>query len=155
MNRIAVIRVRGKVNVSKDVEATLKMLGLNAQNHCVLISDSPVYAGMLQKVKDYVTWGKVSKEDVQLLLKARGELIGNAVLTEAYLKKNTKFSSIEEFAEAFVNFKAELDDIPNLKKVFRLHPPRKGYKSIKKPFNLGGALGNRGEEIGKLLYRMR
>jgi len=155
MNRIAVVRVRGRVNASKDVEATLKMLGLNAQNHCVLISDSPVYLGMLQKIKDYATWGKIDKEDVEQLLKERGELAENAVLADTYLKKNTKFSSIEDFAEAFASFKAELDDIPKLKKVFRLHPPRKGHKTIKKPFSMGGALGNREGEIGKLLYRMR
>jgi len=158
MHRIAVVRVKGKINVNRDIEATLKMLGLTAQNHCVLISDAPSYLGMIQKVKDYITWGSVGKEEVSLLLKMRGELAGVAgarTLTDEYLKKNTKFSSIDKFAEAFVGFKAELSDIPGMKRIFRLHPPRKGHRTIKKPFNLGGALGNRGEEIGKLLYRMR
>lgn len=154
MNRIAVVRVRGKINVNREIKDTLKMLRLNAQNHCVLISDAPTYLGMLQKVKDYVTWGKVGKEEVALLLEKRGELEAGK-LTDEYLKKNTKFSSIEKFAEAFASFKAELDDIPNLKRVFRLHPPRKGHKTIKKPFSMGGAIGNREKEIGKLLYRMR
>ncbi|HNR25150.1 MAG TPA: 50S ribosomal protein L30, partial [Methanobacteriaceae archaeon] len=41
-----------------------------------------------------------------------------------------------------------------LKPVFRLHPPRKGYKDIKKAFNEGGTLGYRGEDINHLLKRM-
>lgn len=42
------------------------------------------------------------------------------------------------------------------KKFFRLHPPRKGFerKGIKLPFNIGGAYGNRGKEINKLIMRM-
>lgn len=39
------------------------------------------------------------------------------------------------------------------KKVFRLSPPSKGYKSIKKPFPKGD-LGYRGDKINDLLERM-
>ncbi|MGB9748245.1 MAG: uL30 family ribosomal protein [Candidatus Woesearchaeota archaeon] len=40
--------------------------------------------------------------------------------------------------------------------IFRLNPPRKGFerKGIKKPFNLGGAYGYRGEKINELIKRM-
>jgi len=169
MHRIAVIRVRGKVNINREIKKTLEMLRLKAQNHCVIIKDTPAYLGMLQKAKDYITWGIVTKEDVSLLLRERGELdlskikikdeedlklLKSRKITDDYLKKYTEFSSISEFAEAFVNFKAELKDIPGLKPVFRLHPPKKGWKSIKKHFKLGGALGNRGEKMSELLKRM-
>ena len=169
MHRIAVIRVRGKANVNKEIKKTLEMLRLKAQNHCVIIKDTPAYLGMLQKAKDYITWGSITKEDVSLLLRERGELdlskikikseeelklLKSRKITDDYLKKYTKFPSIDEFAEAFVNFKAELSDIPGLKPVFRLHPPKKGWKSIKKHFKLGGALGNRGEKMSELLRRM-
>ncbi len=42
------------------------------------------------------------------------------------------------------------------KKFFRLNPPRKGFgrKGIKKPFSVGGALGNRKEKISELVRRM-
>lgn len=42
------------------------------------------------------------------------------------------------------------------KKVFRLSPPVKGHArgGIKKPFTLGGALGNRKTEINKLVKKM-
>jgi len=38
--------------------------------------------------------------------------------------------------------------------VFRLNPPKKGYKSIKKSYKEGGALGYRGEKINNLIQRM-
>ena len=155
MKRLAVVRVRGRVKVNQEIEDTLKMLRLTRANHCVFIDNRPSYLGMLQKVKDYVTWGEVDEEDVALILKHRGELIGGKKLTDEYVKEKTKFKSIDDFAKAFVNFKAELKDIPDLKPVFRLHPPRKGYRKIKRSFSEGGALGYRGKEIGSLLYRMR
>jgi len=155
MKRLAVVRVRGRVKVNREIEDTLKMFRLTRVNHCVFIDDRPSYLGMLRKVKDYVTWGEVDEEDVALILKHRGELIGGKKLTDEYVKEKTKFKSIDDFAKAFVNFKAELKDIPNLKPVFRLHPPRKGYRKIKRSFSEGGALGYRGKEIGSLLYRMR
>ncbi|MBI4143693.1 uL30 family ribosomal protein [Candidatus Woesearchaeota archaeon] len=34
-------------------------------------------------------------------------------------------------------------------------PPRKGYGSIKRNYNQGGALGNRAEKISELLRRMQ
>jgi len=43
------------------------------------------------------------------------------------------------------------------KKVYNLHPPRKGYgrKGVKVPFSLGGALGDRGDKINDLIRRMQ
>ncbi len=155
MRRLAVVRVRGHVGVSREVEDTLRMLRLTRVNHCVFIDDRPTYAGMLQKAKDYITWGEVSAEEVALILRNRGELVGGKKLTDAYIKEHTKFKSIDDFAKAFVEFKAELSDIPNLKPVFRLHPPRKGYRGIKRSFVEGGALGYRGEAMKELLRRMR
>jgi len=40
--------------------------------------------------------------------------------------------------------------------VFMLHPPRGGFerKGVKKPFSLGGALGDRKEKINDLLKKM-
>ena len=155
MRRLAVVRVRGKVGVAREVEDTLRMLRLTRVNHCVLIDDRPTFRGMLQKAKDYITWGEVTREEVALILRNRGELEGGRRLTDAYVKEHTSFKSIDDFARAFVEFKAELSDIPGLKPVFRLHPPRRGYRGIKRSFAEGGALGYRGEAMRELLRRMR
>ncbi|MFH1774995.1 MAG: 50S ribosomal protein L30 [Methanobacteriota archaeon] len=152
--RIAVVRVRGRTRIRKDIEDTLKMLKLTRVNYCTIVDDRETYSGMLSKVKDYVTWGEVDEEDVAAILKNRGELVGGKKLTDDYVKKNTKYSSIGAFAKSFVSFEAELQEIPNLNLFFRLHPPRKGYKGIKRSIKEGGALGNRGK-LKELIYRMR
>lgn len=153
--RLMVVRIRGSVNVNRDIAGTLEILRLRRVNHATFIDDRQSYRGMLQKVKDYVTWGEVDHKDISLILENRGEVEGNGKLTDKYVKTNTSFKSIKEFAKAFVEFKAELADIPGLKPIFRLHPPRKGHKGIKRAFSVGGSLGNRGGKIKELIYKMR
>ena len=47
-----------------------------------------------------------------------------------------------------------LTHIPGLKPLFRLRAPKGGWRSTKKPFTLGGALGYRGRSINELVRRM-
>jgi large subunit ribosomal protein L30 len=109
---------------------------------------------MLQKVKSYVAWGNIDGETLCELLKKRGMLEGHKRLTSAYVKDQTIFNDIESLAKAVVDGKATLRDVPKLKLVLRLHPPRKGHKGIKKPFP-EGVLGFHGSDINKLLITMR
>ena len=74
----AVVRVRGQVGLRNDVRDTLRMLHLTRTNHCVLVPETDAYRGMLQKVKDFVTWGEVTPETVQCLLAARGRVAGES-----------------------------------------------------------------------------
>ncbi|MEN4016952.1 MAG: 50S ribosomal protein L30 [Methanobacterium sp.] len=150
---IAAIRVRGRTGIKKDISDTLDMLRLTRINHAVLIEKNPSYKGMLQKAKDYITWGEVDQETVSKLLSKRGKIAGNVKLTEDYLKENTDFSSVEELSRALLDSGAKLEDI-GVKLVFRLHPPRKGYEDIKKTFKESGSLGYRGEKISDLIKRM-
>jgi large subunit ribosomal protein L30 len=132
------------------------MLRLNRLNHCVIIDDRESYLKMLQKVKDMVAWGELDEKGTTSLLSKRGRLTGDSRLTDEYLKEHTSFKSIKGFAKAFCSGKAELRDIPGLKPVFRLHPPKKGHRrgGIKNPYSLGGALGPRGSEINALVQKM-
>ena len=50
---------------------------------------------------------------------------------------------------------AKITDVPLLKPVFRLHPPRKGHAGIKRTAQQGGVLGNHGDDIKALLNKMR
>lgn len=154
MVKLAVVKVRGDVGARQDVRDTLRMLGLTRVNHCVLIDDSPTYKGMLQKTKDLITWGEVSKETIDTLLRKRGRLVGDKKLTDEYFKSKTQFPSIVELVDAIYSGKVEPSAVPGLKKVFRLHPPRKGYEATKRPFRDMGSLGYRGEKINDLLARM-
>jgi large subunit ribosomal protein L30 len=151
----AVVQVRGVVNTRQDIKDTLKMLRLHHINHCVLVADTPENLGMIRKVQDYVAYGEVDAGTLETLLTTRGRVVGDAPLTDEYVKSNSTFSNIVEFAMALSKGESKLRDIPGLKPVLRLHPPRKGYKTTKRTFVQGGALGYYGQEINTLLYKMR
>jgi large subunit ribosomal protein L30 len=148
----AVIRIRGRVGVRKEIEDTLKMLRLNAVNNCIVVPENPDYKGMIEKVKDFVTWGEIDFETFLAMVKKRGRLEGNKRLTEENVKE-LGFGSIEEMAKTVFEGKVKMKDISKLKPVFRLTPPSKGFKSTKEHYPKGD-LGYRGKEINELLEKM-
>ncbi len=150
----AVIRVRGTVNVRHDIKKTLQMLRLHRVNHCVIVEENETFKGMLQKAKDYITWGELDKDTLVELIKKRGRLIGDRPVDDEYIKSSTPYKSVEEFAEAIIDGKIRYRDLPDIKPVFRLSPPRKGYEGIKRAYSVGGALGYRGKDINDLIKRM-
>jgi len=122
--KLAVVMIRGLVGIKFDIKKTLEMLRLRKKNVCVVIDDTPSNRGMLIKAKDYITWGEIDDATYKSLLEKRG-------------KKDPK-------------------DPKKMKPFFNLSPPRKGFerKGVKKPFSVGGALGNRKEKINDLIMRM-
>lgn len=148
----AVIRLRGSVGVRKSIKDTLKMLRLNKINHCVIVPETKSFKGMLDFVKDYVTYGEINKETLTKLLEKRGRLPGNKPLSKENLKEITGFDSFEDFADAILKGKVKLKDY-KIKPVFRLNSPRKGLKSKKKHYPKGD-LGYRGKDINELIERM-
>ena len=151
---LTVIRVRGASDVFHEIKDTLKMLHLSRICHATLVDDRPSYIGMLRKARNYVTWGEVSLENIVLLLKKRGRVVGNRKLTGEYVKE-IGYGSLEDLAEAIYVGKVEFGRLPNVKPVFRLHPPKKGFKGkVKRSFAAGGVTGYRGEAINDLIKRM-
>jgi large subunit ribosomal protein L30 len=130
--KFAAIRIRGKVRVTYGIKKTLDSLNLYRQNWCVILDKDPRTVGMLNKVKDYVTWGEVTEENIKSLFEKRGEPYsgpsGNFV---EYNKKKYKM-------------------------FFRLNPPIGGYerKGTKISFSDGGALGYRKDKINDLIGKM-
>ncbi len=151
---LALIRVRGIINVKNDIRDTLTMLGLGRVNHCVLVDETPQYMGMVRKVKDYVTWGPIDVETATLLLKERGRLEGRKPLVESNLKEMGEFKSFEDMGKAIAEGQVNWSKLDKTVRVFRLHPPRKGYEGVKRSYTMGGALGDRGEGINPLIQRM-
>jgi len=151
---IAVIRVRGTVNVNPKIKTTMENLRLFKPNHLVLISEDNVSKKMAEKAKDYVTFGEVSEETLAKLLAKRARLEGNKKVTLDYLKEK-KVSGFEGLAKSLIEGKIKLKEL-GIVPVLRLHPPRKGHKraGIKKSFVVGGALGYRGKEINRLIISM-
>ncbi|MDH7517972.1 MAG: 50S ribosomal protein L30 [Candidatus Thermoplasmatota archaeon] len=150
----AVVRVRGTVNIKPDIKKTLKLLSLSRANHCVLVEETPSTKGMLQTAKDYVTWGEIDREVLSKLIKRRGKLEGDQDITDDYIKSATSYDNVEMLSEAIIEKKISYKEIPNVKPIFRLSPPKKGYDGIKMSFVKGGALGYRGKEINRLIERM-
>jgi large subunit ribosomal protein L30 len=97
--------------VNPKASKTLELLKLRKKHSCAVVPATPVFLGMLQSAKDFITWGEISGE------------------TLAKLKKSGKG-------------------------VFKLKPPKGGFRSIKKDFKSGGDLGYRGSDINKLIVRM-
>jgi large subunit ribosomal protein L30 len=150
----AVVRIRGDINVKPDIKRTLHLLHLYRVNHCVLVRNSPVNDGMLNKVKDYVTWGEIKPELLARLIVTRGRLTGNRPIKPDYIKQETKHESLVTFAGAIVDGKDELSSLKDVKPLFRLHPPLQGHEGVKRSYKAGGALGYRGESINDLISRM-
>ncbi|MFH1126318.1 MAG: 50S ribosomal protein L30 [Candidatus Altiarchaeota archaeon] len=153
--RLAVVRVRGSIHMKPKIKKTFQLLKLNEPNHCIVIDNRTEYMGMLSMIKDYVTWGEINPSIMEKLLKGRGMIEGGK-LSDKFMKEKTTHPAIGDFVKAYMDFKAELSDVPTLKKIFRLNPPRKGFErlGIKKPYSIGGALGYRSDRINSLIERM-
>jgi large subunit ribosomal protein L30 len=151
---LAVVRVRGIPNASRDVRETLEMLHLLRVSHATLLDNRPAYLGMLRKAQHYVTWGEISKDNITLLLREKGRLVGNKELTDEYAQE-IGYKTLGDLAEALCKVEVEYKNLQDIKPVFRLHPPSKGYKGKTiKSFKMGGATGPRGEAINDLVKRM-
>jgi large subunit ribosomal protein L30 len=150
----AVVRIRASINVNEDIKETMILMRLNRANHCVLLAQTPQNIGMLNKAKDYITWGEVDAVTLAKVLYARGELSGRRKLTDEQVKVSTKCKDINDFAKLLVAGSVKLSDVKDAKPVIRLHPPVKGYEGVKRSYVVGGALGYRGKDINKLLLRM-
>ena len=149
--KIAVILIRGMVGIHPDVKRTLELLRLKKKHACVVIDDTEVSSGMLQRVKDYTTYGTIDESFFAKMIEKRGELVGKK-------KVDSKFDAKKVAKEYFAG-KLKLNEFEtkySLKPYFRLAPPVKGFerKGIKKPFAVGGVLGQRGEKISDLISRM-
>lgn len=152
----AVIRIRGIPDTPADVEYTLNLLKLRRKYSLVIYpKDLPGLEGMLRKVKDWVTWGEIDEETLALLLEKRGRDKGGLKLSRDILKKFFNVDSFEELARKILSGEIVLHKQDVIKPVFRLHPPRGGFKgSIKKPIGDHGELGYRGSGINDLIKRM-
>ncbi|RLI08923.1 50S ribosomal protein L30 [Candidatus Bathyarchaeota archaeon] len=151
---LAVIRIRGTVNVPEPARYTMALLGLHRNCHATLIDDRPSYLGMLRKAQVWLTWGEVDLETLTELLRRRGTLKGGKPITDDYARR-LGFESLEDLAKAIYELKVDFRSLPDVKPVFRLHPPSGGYRGkVKRSFREGGAWGYRGTAINDLLKRM-
>jgi len=138
--KLAIICLRGNVDTPQPIIDTLHLLNLRRKNHCGVVPDTLTFRGMIDKVKDLVTWGEIDEETFEAMLKARGEEFKGRVSDS---KQKYSYRCLEVKGKKYKNY-------------FRLSPPRKGFerKGIKVSFKAGGALGYRGSKINDLIRRM-
>lgn len=128
MNKlILVIRLRGIQGVPEKIYSNLKTMGLHRRHSARIVRNSLINQGIIKKIKDYTTWGYLSESfDFEKLVEAK------------------KLLFEENLQNELLNDKV---------KSFGLNSPRKGLRSIKKPYNRKGDLGFR-PDIQKLVLRM-
>ncbi len=128
---IAVVRIRGRVGIRSTTAETLKRLRLKRINNCIIAEATKSYEGMIKKCNNYIAYGEIDEPTLKKLLKKNSIEIGLDKLADEGISKKLK------------------EIMP-----FRLHPPRHGYKSIKRGVNQGGSLGYMGTGINELINRM-
>ena len=139
---IVIIRISGIPEMPEKAGETLYRLRLRRKYSCVLLNETRENAGMINRVENFVAYGRIDKETLTELIKARGNAIGN---------KKIKIEA-EKIAGELLESKTEknLEDF-GLKPFFRLHPPRGGIDS-KKHYPMG-VLGEN-KKINELIRRM-
>lgn len=136
------IRLRGTVGLKKEIKDTYLMLRLKKTNWATILPEQQPYTGMIDKVKDFSIYGKISDDALMQLL-------------EKKLKDNSgKPASKDLIKKAFEAIKSGklLKDVKEVQPVLRLNPPIKGFKGgIKKTVKQGGVLGTHDsiDEIAK------
>lgn len=151
---LVVVRLRGSVGIPKEVERIFEFTHLPRKNHATVITNSPSFAGSLQRLKDYATWGEVSKDVLAQLIRKRGRLVGGERVTDEYVKEALGYDSIDALAEAIRDSEVDFWKIEDVKPLFRLHPPKGGFRRrVKRPYP-EGELGYRATAIDDLLTKM-
>ena len=145
-----IVRVRGSLHARRDITETLRLLHLTRPNHATVVPEEPAYRGMITKVQGYVTWGEADDATVGRLLEARGETAdGRRLSAETLAPRGQDLAGLAKTVTG-----QGLLTVDGLRPLFRLKAPRGGWRSTKKPFARGGALGYRGGQINELVQRM-
>ncbi len=140
----AIIRVRGRIGLNKKIKDTFSMLRLPFSHSCTLLPDTPVYKGMIKKLKDFIIFGSISdavlKELLTKRLKRKDKKLVDAKIVDKVIKA--------------LNSGKLLKDVEEVIPVLRLHPPVKGFKGgLKKTVKQGGQLGFH-DSVDDLIKRM-
>ncbi len=154
---LVAIRLKGEFGTPYTLGTALTTLHLKRKFNAVIVENKPESIGMLRLVKDYVTWGDVSTNEVAILFRERGEFSGGAPMTDETVKKKLGEATIQDLASALIKGRISLRTLwqSGLNPVFRLRPPSGGFEgSIKRTYTSRGELGNRGPAIAALLTRM-
>lgn len=135
-----VVRMRGTVNVPYWANTTLESLNLSKKFRATIVPESTEYLGMLNRIRQLVTWCRVDNETVKDLLDKKGRKTASQPLKESDLPK--EYGNLDKLAIDIANDTVVLSKLNGIKPWFALNPPRGGFKkSVKKQTTQNGILG--------------
>lgn len=138
---IIVIRINGMVGMNSDMQEALFRMRLRRKYAAVLIKPTPENMKLIQKVRNFISFGDISKETLVELIKKRAQPISKGAKIDA------------EKIAAEVESKG-LENL-GLKPFFRLHPPRGGIESkVHAGTRKKAVLGDMKDKINELVRRM-
>ncbi|MFA5953773.1 MAG: uL30 family ribosomal protein [Candidatus Pacearchaeota archaeon] len=73
MSKIAIIRIKGKIGIKKEIIDTLDRLRLRKKYACVVIEDTKENIGMIKRVHSFVAYGNIDDETYKELVNKRGK----------------------------------------------------------------------------------
>jgi len=137
---LALIRITGLTRMDTKVEETLQRLRLRKKYTLVFVKEVPEMLGMVEKVRNFVAYGKVDEKMIAEIIKARGKVLGD---TKAKVKDAEK-------AAADLLAGKTLEEL-KIKPFFGLHPARGGIDT--KHHQPKGVIGPHAD-ISKLIMKM-
>ena len=66
-DKLVATRIRSTRGAQEGVKDTLEMLNLTKKHRAIVLDDTKQNRGMLQKVKDFITYGEVSEDTLEEL----------------------------------------------------------------------------------------
>jgi large subunit ribosomal protein L30 len=70
---IAAIRIKGQIGIKENIKETLFRMRLRRKYVCVVLEPTKENIGMVNKLRNFVSYGEISKETYENLVKARGK----------------------------------------------------------------------------------
>ncbi len=159
---VFVIRVRGIIGVSPKVKKILQLLRLRQIHNGVFVRVNAATIKMLRLVEPFIAYGYPSLKSVRDLVYKRGygkvngqrvPLSSNAVVQAGLGEHGVQCIEdiVHEIFTVGPNFKA----VSNFLWPMKLTSPRGGFDGKKlNHFNEGGACGQQGDKVNKLIKKM-
>ena len=137
---LAAIRITGMNKMDTHVEETLQRLRLRKKYTLVFVKEVPEMLGMVNKVRNFIAFGKVDEKMITEIIKARGKVLGDT---------KAKIKDPEKMAKELLAGKS-LEEL-KIKPFFGMHPARGGIDT--KHHQPKGVIGEH-KDISKLLMKM-
>lgn len=153
MKAYLVVRIKGRVDVPHWAKTTLELLKLEKKFRATIIPAKENTLGMLNKVKQYVSWQEIDSALTKELIDKKARVSGYKKITDADIKK-IGFKTIDELAASLTEGKTSMSKLKPMKPWFALSPPKYGFKkSTKRMYGEKGVLGQN-KELGNLVRNM-